>query len=40
MWETPLSAIVMVWRGEWLRHGKVFPLQVVEEIDNGNSEKA
>lgn len=39
LWDVPLSAICLLRRQAGVRAGKVFPLQVIEEIDHGN-EKA
>lgn len=35
LWETPLSAIALLRRQEWLKDDKIFPLTVIEQIDNG-----
>ena len=36
LWEVPLSAIALLRRQEWIKDDRVFPLSVIEEIDNGN----
>jgi hypothetical protein len=36
LWGVPLSAIALLRRQVWLKGDKIFPLTVIEEIDNGN----
>ena len=38
MWNVPVSAICLFRRAEALKADRIMPLQVVEEIDDGNQE--
>lgn len=38
MWRAPMSAIILLWRQDALRNDRIFPLQAIEEIDDGNEE--
>lgn len=38
MFEVPLSVIVLLQRQEGLKEDRIFPLQSIEEVDDGNEE--
>ena len=36
LWRVPFSALVLLWRQDGIKADKIFPLQVIEKIDNGH----